>query len=107
MTTASRGLIIITVVCLLVVSLITVAIFEHGQAIVARASVSESVVLMDRALLEIVRSDSAVVRTLRFGTQAPSGGCELLVNALGHSAFTPGNFKGDNLWKTDQISIPK
>jgi hypothetical protein len=103
MTTASRGLIIITVVWLLVVSLITVAIFEHGQAIVARASVSESVVLMDRALLEIVRSDSAVVRTLRFGTQASSGGCELLADALGHSAFIPENLKENNLWTTGPI----
>ena len=103
MTTASRSLIIITVVWLLVVSLITVAIFEHGQARSARASVSESVVLMDRALQEIVRSDSAVVRTLRLGAQTYPGRCELLV-ASSHGALT--SIK-DGSWKSiDLTSTP-
>jgi hypothetical protein len=90
-------------VWMLVVALITVALYEHGQAIAARASVSESVVLMDRALQEIVRSDSAVVRTLRLATQASPGSCELL--AVGdHGAFTP--TKGDSWKSIDLTSTP-
>jgi hypothetical protein len=103
MTTASRNQAVIAVVWLLVVSLITVAIFEHGQARSARASVSESVILMDRAIQEIVRSDSAVVRTLRLATQASPGSCELLV-AGGHGAFT--SLKDDSWKSIDLISTP-
>ena len=103
MTPASRSLIIITVVWLLVVSLITVAIFEHGQARSARAIVSESVALMDRTLFEIQRSDSAVLQTLRLATLIPQGGCELLADVSGRDAFT--SIKGDS-WKIDPISTP-
>jgi hypothetical protein len=103
MTTVSRIQATIAVVWSLVVGLITVAIYEHGQAIAARAIVSESLILMDRALLEIQRSDSVVVRTLRLGAQAYPGRCELLV-ASSYGALT--SIK-DGSWKSiDLTSTP-
>ena len=93
MTTASRNQAVIAVVWLLVVALITVTIFEHGQARLDRASMSESLILMDRALQEIVRSDSAVVRMLRFGTQAPAGVCGSLANTFNQGAPRLGNLE--------------
>ena len=103
MTTASRNQAVIAVVWLLVVALITVTIFEHGQARLARAIASESLILMDRALQEVARSDSAVVRTLRLGAQTYPGRCELLV-ASSHGALT--SIK-DGSWKSiDLTSTP-
>jgi hypothetical protein len=103
MTSSTRSCTIVAIIWLLTVSLITVAIFEHGQAQAARQSVRESVVLMDRALFEIQRSDSAVLQTLRLATQIPPGGCELLADVSGRDAFT--SIEGDS-WKIGPISTP-